>query len=164
MLAEAARLRALVAEHRRDVGELDRLRQIGHPVLQVGAADRRGALRAQRQAVAAAILEDVHLLLDDVRRFAHAARVEVGALEGGRLDKAVAAELRLLARRGDDSVAHAVLGGQQVARAARRLEHGFVLFERVELPGGDRAIHRTAVVRLGSPPLPVASPPQGGRN
>ena len=48
-LAEAARLRALVAEVRAQVPELHRLRQLVHAVLEVGAADRRRALGAQRQ-------------------------------------------------------------------------------------------------------------------
>ena len=89
-LAVAAGLRALVAEERPDVGELHRLRQFVHPVLEVGAADRRRSLRPQGEAALALVLEGEHLLADDVGRFADAAFEERRVLEGGRLDRLVA--------------------------------------------------------------------------
>ena len=52
VLAVAARLRLLVAEHRAVVPELHRLRPLVHAVLHVGAADGRRALRPQRERTA----------------------------------------------------------------------------------------------------------------
>ena len=56
-LPVAAGLGALVAEEARQVPELHRLAALVHAVLDVGAADRRGALGAQRQRAPAAVLE-----------------------------------------------------------------------------------------------------------
>ena len=89
-LAVAPGLRALVAEEGPDVGELHRLRQLVHPVLEVGAADRRRALRPQGQAAPALVLEGEHLLADDVGRLADAALEQLGVLEGRRRDRLVA--------------------------------------------------------------------------
>ena len=80
-LPVAPGLRALVAEEARQVPELHRLGQLVHAVLDVGAADRRGALRPQRERAPAAVLERVHLLLDDVGGLADAAREQLGPLE-----------------------------------------------------------------------------------
>ena len=89
-LAVAPGLRALVAEERAAVGELHRLRQRLHPVLDVGAADRRRALGAQGEAAPALVLEGEHLLADDVGRVADAALEQLGVLEAGRRDRLVA--------------------------------------------------------------------------
>ena len=92
-LAEAPGLRLLLAVVAAQVPELHRLGERVHAVLEVGAADRRGALGAQRQRAPAGVLEGVHLLLDDVGRLAHAAGEELGGLEGRRLDAPVAGRL-----------------------------------------------------------------------
>ena len=89
-LAVAAGLRALVAEERPEVGELHRLRQLVHAVLEVGAADRRRALRPQGDAAPALVLEGEHLLADDVGGAADAALEQLGVLEGRRRDRLVA--------------------------------------------------------------------------
>ena len=93
-----------------------------HAVLGVGAADRRRALGAQRDRAPAAVVEGVHLLLDDVRRRADAAGEDVGVLEGRRLDAAVAGAaedpLGDLLQRG----ARVGVGRQHVVRAARDLQ------------------------------------------
>src|SRR4029453_10079176 len=68
VLAVAAALRRRIAVHRRDRVELERLRLAMEAVLQVRARDGPRALRAKRERAAAAVLERVHLLLDDVRR------------------------------------------------------------------------------------------------
>ena len=70
--------------------ELDRLWVVGEAVFEVGATDGGGGLRPQRQSVAAAVLEDVHLFLDDVGGVADAAHEEVGVLDDRRVDRAVA--------------------------------------------------------------------------
>ena len=89
-LPVAASLRRLGAEAARQVPELHGLGQLAHPVLEVGAADRRGDLRAQRQRAAAAVVERVHLLLHDVGGLPHPAREQLGRLERRRLDPPVA--------------------------------------------------------------------------
>src|SRR5690606_11295553 len=61
-------------------------------VLDVGAADRRRPLGPQRHAVAAAVLEDVHLLLRDVGLLAHGAQEDAGVLDDGRGDITVVEE------------------------------------------------------------------------
>ena len=67
--------------------------QLVHAVLEVGAAHRRGALGAQRERLAAAVVEGVHLLLHDVGGLPHAAREQLGGLERRRLDPRVAGAL-----------------------------------------------------------------------
>ena len=89
-LPVAASLRRLGAEAARQVPELHGLGQLAHPVLEIGSADRRGDLRAKRQRAAAAIVERVHLLLDDVGGLPHPAREQLGRLERRRLDPPVA--------------------------------------------------------------------------
>ena len=89
-LPVAPALRGLGPEVARQVPELHRLRELVHPVLQVGPADRRGDLRPQRQRPAAPVVEGVHLLLDDVGRLADGADEQLGGLERRRLDPSVA--------------------------------------------------------------------------
>ena len=74
VLAESSGLRSLVAEDRQVISELDRLAEVCHAMLEVCAADRRGAFGPQGEPVAAAIFEDVHLFFDDVGAFADSAR------------------------------------------------------------------------------------------
>ena len=96
-LAKAPRLGALVAKERAVPPQLHRLRELLHPVLEVGPGDRRGALRAQGDAAPALVVEGEHLLADDVGRPAHAAREQLGVLEGRGLDPPVAGALEELA-------------------------------------------------------------------
>jgi len=72
-LAVAPRLRTLVAEEVRQVPELHRLAALVHAVLDVRAADRRGALWAERQRAPGAVLQREHLLAHDVSGVADAA-------------------------------------------------------------------------------------------
>ena len=62
-------------------------------MLEVGAHDGGRALRAQRQVVAAAVLEAVDLLVDDVGALGAGAQEDAGVLEDRRLDLAVAVGL-----------------------------------------------------------------------
>jgi hypothetical protein len=64
-LAIAPLLRALVAKHRAEIPQPRRL-PVQQAMLDAGAHDAGGAFGPQAQAVAAEILEGVHLLLDDV--------------------------------------------------------------------------------------------------
>jgi hypothetical protein len=70
VLAETAGLGTFVAEHRAEVIHPDRLREVVHPVFQVGPADGSGALWPQCHAVPAPVFEGIHLFLDDVCTFA----------------------------------------------------------------------------------------------
>ena len=70
VLPVAAGLWPVVAEVGHQVPEADGLRLVVHPVLEIGAADGRSALRPQRELLLAAVLEHVHLFLHDVRRVA----------------------------------------------------------------------------------------------
>jgi hypothetical protein len=92
-----------------------------HAVLEVRAHHRGGALGAQCDAVAALVLEGVHLLLDDVGAFAHAALENTRVLEHRRVDAAEA----VLPGDVGGGIAHqapvGLLGGQDVLRAARSL-------------------------------------------
>jgi hypothetical protein len=82
-------------------------------VLEVGAADRRRPLRAERDALPLAALERVHLLLDDVGRLPDPAGEQLGRLERGRLDAPVSGA-------GEDG---AGLGFQALARERRVSQH-----------------------------------------
>src|SRR5439155_13991603 len=85
-----ALLGAVVAPERPDRVQLLRLRLAVQAVLDVRAADRRGALRPQRERPAAAVRERVRLLLHDVRALARRSDDEVGVLDARRLDRAIA--------------------------------------------------------------------------
>ena len=121
VLAVAARLRRLVAEHRAGVPELHRLRQLVHAVLEIGAAHGRRALRAQRQRAAAAVLERVHLLAHDVGGLADRAHEQVGVLEDRGVDLAEAGALEQRPRLRHDLAPQGGPPGQQVVGAARGL-------------------------------------------
>ncbi len=123
-LAVAPRLGALVAEEARQVPELHRLAALVHPVLHIGATDRGGALRAQRERAPGGVLEREHLLTHDVRRGAHPTREQLGGLHGGGLDALVSGALedracaRLEGRAGRGVLAEHVEG------ASRRFDLG----------------------------------------
>ena len=96
-LAQAALLRPLVAEHRAVIEEL--LRQIlGQPARDHRAHHAGRVLRPQRDPLAAAILERVHLLGDDVGGLAQRALEHLGELEDRRRDLAIAVALGAIAR------------------------------------------------------------------
>ena len=120
-LAQAALLRALVAEHRSGVEDLDR-DLLQHAAGDEGAGDSRGAFRPQRDVVAAAILEAVHLLGDDVGGVAKRALEDLGELEdGGRyLEEPVALGQGM--GDGQHVPVAATLVGQNVVGPADRLQ------------------------------------------
>ena len=97
-LPEPPLLRPLVAEVGTLVPELHRLRQLVHPVLDVGAADRCRSLGSQRDRTPALVLEREHLLADDVGGLPHAPLEQPGVLEDRRLDPRVARRARVSQR------------------------------------------------------------------
>ena len=144
VLAVAAALGRLVAEHRREVPELHRQRQLVHAVLHEGADHRRRALGAQRQGAAAAVLEGVHLLPDHVGAGADAAHEDLGLLEGRRHDLAVPVAGEGVAGGVDHPLAHPGLRGQHVARAPRRRRAPPRLAHRLD----GRAARRSSHLRI----------------
>jgi len=99
-LAVTSFLRLLVAEHGTRGPELLPL-VVQEPVRYPCAHHARGGFRPQRQALAVAVLEGIHLLLDDVGHLADRTAEELGVLDDRQADLAVAVVL--------DEVAHGVL-------------------------------------------------------
>ena len=125
VLAQAAGLGALVAEDGAEVVHAHGLRAVVHAVLEIGAADGRGALGPQGDLLAAAIGEGVGLLLDDVGALADAALEEPGVLEDGGVDLPVAEPAGLLAGGGRDVVPVGLVFGKDVLGAPGKAElHG----------------------------------------
>ena len=91
-LTQTALLRPLVTEHRPVVEQLQR-QMLGQAAADQRPHDAGGVLRPQRDALAAAVLESVHLLGDDVRRLAERAVEHLGELEDRRRDLAIAVAL-----------------------------------------------------------------------
>ena len=122
MLAKPAALWSRVAVHRRDREELHRLRLAMHSMLDVGAADRRRSLRAQRQRPPAAVFERVHLLLDDVGACAGRPLEELRVLEAGRLDPRVPVERAEAPHLPRHLLPQRLFGRKDVVRTARRFD------------------------------------------
>src|SRR5690606_19719747 len=97
-LAETSRLGAIVAKGVDKRKEPHRLGTRMHPMLNVGADNRRGALGTQRQVVATLILEGVHFLLDDVGGCAHAPGKKPRVFERGSSYLSIAEALSVLPR------------------------------------------------------------------
>ena len=122
VLAIASGLGAVVAEDRCDVEKAHRLWLVVHTVLDVGAADGRGSFGAQGQLLVAPVLEDVHLLLDDVRGVADSAPEQRYVLKHRRVDPRVAELPTYPFRRVAHVVPPRLLVGEDVLRAAWRLD------------------------------------------
>ena len=92
-------------------------------MLEVGSADRRGPFRTERQRAPAAVIERVHLLLDDVGRLADPAREQLGGLERRRFDPSVARRLEDPRGVGFERGAACRIGGEHIERASGGLDH-----------------------------------------
>src|SRR5829696_3764454 len=84
MLAVAALLLALMAEHRPQIPELQGLGELVQSVLDVSAHHPGGPLGPQRQLPTTLVMKDEHLLAHYVRRLAYAPDVQRRLLEGGQ--------------------------------------------------------------------------------
>ena len=87
-----------------------------------GADDAGGVFRPQRDLLAAAIGEGVHLLGDDIGRLADRPREHLGELEDRRRDLLIAVTLGEPPRRVDDGAMPPLLVGQEILGAAHRLQ------------------------------------------
>src|SRR4029077_17952816 len=99
-----------------------RLRLAMEAMLQVRPADRRRCVRPQSQRAAAPILEGVHLLLNNIRSRAGRAREELGVLENGGLDAAIAVERAEALDLARDALPGRLGGRPDGGPSARRLE------------------------------------------
>ena len=104
--------------------QLDR-RVLLPAIRQEGARDPGGEFGAQRQRIAAAILERVHLLRDDIGRLADGAGEHFGLFEHRHLDPAEAIELAHALEGFDHEGESVGIGAENVLRPADRLR-GFL--------------------------------------
>ena len=95
-LPVAALLRLLVAEHGAGVPELLHLAAAGHAVFQHRAHATGGAFGAQGQGFLVAVEEGVHLLVHHVGTLADATGEQLGVLDDGQADLAVAVAVEQL--------------------------------------------------------------------
>lgn len=95
-LAVAASLRALVAEERSEVVELDRQLAAVKVVLNDRTHNACGTFWAQGYRAVAAVCEGVHLLGDHIGGFTNTAREERGVFEDRKLDVLEAGEMSLM--------------------------------------------------------------------
>ena len=154
-LAEPSRLRAVVAEHWAEVVEADGQRAVLHAVLEVGAADRRRALGAERDLLSASVEERVHFLLDDVGFLADGADEEGGVLEDGRVYAGVAERLGGFGEGGSGELPEWLLLRQDVRRSAWRSMHCSPLILVAAPRSGERRAQAFIIggVALGKRPV-----------
>src|SRR5215212_8043943 len=117
-------------------------------LLEVGPADRRRRVCAKRQRAAAPVREHIHLLLNHVRTGTGGACEELGLLEDGRLDSAVAVERAEALDLAGDVLPERLLRRQDVVCPARRLE----------LRAHEARSSARNGLRASSPPSVVAGP------
>ena len=135
-LAQPSLLRPLVAEHRASIEVFER-HVLGKTARNYGARHPRGSFRAKRHLGAAPISEGVHFLRDDVRRVAERALEDLRKLEDRRCHLVVAVTAGDRPRGIRDAAEGACPIGQEVVRAANRLQLGH--FDRRRLgPDGAR--------------------------
>src|SRR5690606_828312 len=104
----------------------------------------------QRDAVAAAILERVHLLLDDIRELADRAAKELGALEHRNTDSPVVVSLEQTRGLGLETLPQRLVLGQNVVHApngAQRSSHRASILRRRECENGQRAASASRRIR-----------------
>ncbi len=150
-LAEAALLRAFVAEQGPVGGDLER--RILLPALaQKSARDARGEFGTQSERITAAILERIHLLRDDIGGFAERAREDRGRFEHGHLDPAEAVEPAHMLERLDNAGETLRLFAQHALGAA----DGFGCFDLGHVARGSSrsSRHRREGDAFASAPLP----------
>src|SRR5690606_24947334 len=148
-LAVPALLRFLAPEHRAARPEL-LLLIVQQAVRQARADDAGRRLGPQRDAVAAAILERVHLLLDDVRELADRAAKELRALEHRDADSPVVIGLEQARGLRLETLPQRLVFGQHVVHApngAQRSTHRASILRERECENGQRAASASRRVR-----------------
>src|SRR5690606_19774541 len=119
-------LRLFPAEHRAAAPQL-LLLVVQQTVAEARAHHAGRRLRTQRHAVPAAVLERIHLLLDDVRQLADRPAEELGAFEHRDADPPVAVGLEERLRDGLELLPQRFVLGEDVVHAAyglHRAGHG----------------------------------------
>ena len=116
-LAIAPLLRPLVTEHRARGDQLQG-RKLLPPLGDIGARDSRGEFGAQRQRIAALVGEGVHFLRHDIGGLADRAREHLGRLEHRHVDAAEAIQPANALERVEHLGETALLGAENVLRAA----------------------------------------------
>ena len=121
-------LRPFVAKHRSQIPEAARL-VVQESVLDTGPHAAGRAFGAQGETLAVAVLEGVHLLLDDVRDLADRSPEQLGLLDDGHADLGIAIGLHGLAQQRLDRLPGGGLVRQEVVHPPYRLNlslgHGF---------------------------------------
>ena len=120
-LPVATLLRPLVPEHRTQAPELV-ARAAQQAVGDCRPGNAGGRLGAQRQAVAAEVLEGIHLLFDDIGVFADRALEQLRMLDDGHPHLFVAIGLEHRATNALEMLPGTDFGGQHVIHAAHRLD------------------------------------------
>ena len=141
VLPQPTRLRPFIAKDRRDIEGAHRLRERVHPVLNIGAAHRRGPLRPQRQHVVAAVCERIHLLFDDVRPLADGAHKQRRLLKYGGVDPSKTETMRDVLRRGPHPVPIGLIVRQRIVGAANGLESPSAPALSSDVIGAINALH-----------------------
>ena len=125
MLAQASRLGTFVSEDGAEVVHAHGLGPGVHAVLKVRSAYGRGAFRAERDLLTAAVREGVRLLLDDVGALAHPALEEARVLKHWSVDLPIAKSPGLLTRDGRDVIPVRLVLRESVLSAPGKAElHG----------------------------------------
>ena len=129
-LAEAARLGPLVPEHRADQVQLHQAALGGQVVLGERPHQRGGGFGTQRQAFAPAVLEGVHLLLDDIGRLADPADEQLRPLEDGGANLGIAVPIQHVTRHRLQRLPFPRLVGKNVRSPSNALDHVHLGCER----------------------------------
>ncbi len=116
-------LHPLVPEHRPEVVHAQRLGAVAEAVLEPRPGDAGRPFRPQRERAPLAVGEGVHLLVHDVGGLAHRAHEQLGRLEHRGADLLPAERAEHLPGDRLHRLPEATLGRQEVAGAARPLDH-----------------------------------------
>ena len=144
-LAVTALLGAFVAEHRPH-GPHAAPRSAQESVLYRGPHEARGALRAQGQAFAVAVVEGVHLLLDDVRHLADRTPEQLGAFHHGWSNFLVSVRAKQGARVVLDVLPRANVSREDVVHPSDGLDGPAG-------PAGPDSVHRFGSARFENGPV-----------
>ena len=116
-LAEATALGLLVPEAINDIADLEGQGIAQEPIFDGGAADAGSAFRAQGDGAVALIGKGIHLLIDNIGGIAYPTLEQLGVLEGGGADLAVAVQRRRGKQGALDILPAGGFGGEKIIGA-----------------------------------------------